>query len=213
MCSDECPGYYQTLGHTKEECDLLKSSQLTPAVRGGSSPSSGLNSDLASLEFIKNLYELIVILRILLMRVHRAESYERILLMEDHLEERRLNHKLWHHYETNVVQVLKEKCPSAFIEHYSDDDIQRICGILDVNCFEIGQTPVKARALYPSAFLLAHNCRPNTTHTDHPQTYELILCTSRRVRRQEALTLSYAYTLQVSFIILFPSKIVTTVHF
>lgn len=155
----------------------------------------------AALERIKNLYELIVILRILLMRDTDHESYQRILLMEDHLEERRRNHELWRHYETNVVQVLNEKCPSGFIERHTDHDIQRICGILDVNCFEIGQSPVKARALYPSAFLLAHDCRPNTTHTDDPATYELILRTSRRVRRHEAITLSYAYTLQVCMIL------------
>lgn len=129
------------------------------------------------------------------MKQHSPDLYKRIMLMESHLEMRRKNPELWSHYESNVVTYLRENWHMS--EQFSPEEIHTICGILDVNCFEIGQNFAKARTLYPSAFLLAHDCCPNTSHTDDPKTYEIILRTSRAVKKGEALTLSYAYTLQV----------------
>lgn len=68
---------------------------------------------------------------------------------------------------------------------------------ISVNCFEIGQNGSRARALYDEAFLLAHDCSANTSHTDNPKNYEMTIRVTRDVRKGEAITLSYAYTLQV----------------
>lgn len=66
-----------------------------------------------------------------------------------------------------------------------------------VNCFEIGQNGSRARALYDEAFLLAHDCSANTSHTDNPTNYEMTIRVTRDVPKGDAITLSYAYTLQV----------------
>lgn len=66
-----------------------------------------------------------------------------------------------------------------------------------VNCFEIGQNGSRARALYDEAFLLAHDCSANTSHTDNPANYEMTVRVTRNVPKGDAITLSYAYTLQV----------------
>jgi hypothetical protein len=65
-----------------------------------------------------------------------------------------------------------------------------------VNAFEVGQLGASIRGLYPKAFLLAHDCTSNTTHTDDAKR-RLIVRAAQRIRRGEAITLSYAYTLQV----------------
>ncbi|XP_068158972.1 SET domain-containing protein SmydA-8 isoform X1 [Drosophila tropicalis] len=143
---------------------------------------------------VRDLYELIMIVRILLMRQNSPEQYALVMRMESHSEERRGNATLWQHYEEKVVKRLIELWQLGDLAEAQQ--VHEICGILDVNCFEIGQNGAKARTLYPSAFLLAHDCSPNTAHTDDPGTYAILLRTSRRVHEQEALTLSYAYTLQ-----------------
>uniref|UniRef100_A0A1I8NZ76 SET domain-containing protein n=1 Tax=Stomoxys calcitrans TaxID=35570 RepID=A0A1I8NZ76_STOCA len=183
MCGPNCRGNNHPKGHTFAECDLFKKENAAAPLTPTASP-----------EQVKNLYELVLVVRILLLKKLHPELYERIMIMESHLEMRKKNSELWSHYESNVVTYLREKWHLA--EQFSTEEIHTVCGILDVNCFEIGQNFAKARTLYPSAFLLAHDCCPNTAHTDDPETYDIILRTSRNVRKDETITLSYAYTLQ-----------------
>ncbi|EDV44517.1 uncharacterized protein Dana_GF20287 [Drosophila ananassae] len=184
LCRDSCPGIHQPHGHTSEECQLYGERRAVAA---------GLLTDRTGPAEVRDLYELVMIVRILLLRQRDPEQFAAIERMESHTEERRKNQVLWQHYEQKVVQRLREVWQ---LEDLQPEQIHQVCGILDVNCFEIGQNGAKARTLYPSAFLLAHDCSPNTAHTDHPESYAIILRTSRRVREREALTLSYAYTLQ-----------------
>lgn len=185
MCGADCRGLHKTTGHIAEECELYKKANAAAPLTATASPIQ-----------VKNLYELVLIVRILLKKYHNPELYASIMIMESHMELRKKNAELWSHYESNVVTYLREKWQLA--EQFTSKEIHMVCGILDVNCFEIGQNFAKARTLYPSAFLLAHDCCPNTSHTDDPETYDIILRTSRSVEKDEAITLSYAYTLQVS---------------
>ncbi|XP_017852999.1 SET domain-containing protein SmydA-8 [Drosophila busckii] len=188
MCSAKCGGMQRPTGHTSAECAFYAEHRAQTAEQ--------LNSKASPAE-VRDLYELVLIIRIMLLQQLAPEQYKRIRQMESHTQQRRLNATLWQHYEKNVVQRLRADWQLA--ERWTAEELHEICGILDVNCFEIGQRGAKARTLYPSAFLLAHDCRPNTSHTDDPQSYAILLRTSRRVREQEPLTLSYAYTLQGSF--------------
>lgn len=184
MCGPKCRGVYQTNGHTVEECAFLAQNDSSKNLQTSS-----------SLNVIKNLYELIFIVRVLLMKKHNPDKYEIIMKMESHLEMRKENKDLWKHYEKNVVERLRNEWKGT---DFSEFEIHKICGIVDVNCFEIGQMGAKARGLFPIAFLLAHDCRPNTSHTDDPETYAIIVRTSTVITKGEAITISYAYTLQVS---------------
>ncbi|XP_053962707.1 SET domain-containing protein SmydA-8 [Anastrepha ludens] len=183
MCGPQCRGLHQPTGHTVQECELLCKHNIGTA----------LSAAYGQVDMVKNYYELILIARILLYKQTAPDKYADILQMESHTELRKGNSELWQHYEENVVQRLQRDWGMSAV---SAADIHTICGILDVNCFEIGQNSAKARSLYKSAFLLAHDCCPNTAHTDDPQTYAIILRTSRPIRKDEGITLSYAYTLQ-----------------
>ncbi|EDX02031.1 SET domain-containing protein SmydA-8 isoform X2 [Drosophila yakuba] len=184
LCGITCTGLKHRHGHTETECQLFGERR---AVAGE------LLTERAGPAEVRDLYELVMIVRILLLRQHDPEQFALIARMESHTEERRQNAVLWRHYEEKVVQRLRVTWQ---LEDLEAEQVHDVCGILDVNCFEIGQNGAKARTLYPSAFLLAHDCTPNTAHTDDPRSFEILLRTSRRVREREALTLSYAYTLQ-----------------
>uniref|UniRef100_T1P8T7 SET domain protein n=1 Tax=Musca domestica TaxID=7370 RepID=T1P8T7_MUSDO len=183
MCGAQCRGLGKDTGHTAVECELFTRENTAAPLTPDASPVK-----------VKNLYELVLVARILLQKEQNPELYGRIMVMESHLEMRQKNPELWSHYESNVVKYLRENWHLA--ERFTSAEIHTVCGILDVNCFEIGQNLAKARTLCPSAFLLAHDCCPNTSHTDDPETFDIILRTSRAVRKGEAITLSYAYTLQ-----------------
>ncbi|EDW66288.2 SET domain-containing protein SmydA-8 isoform X2 [Drosophila virilis] len=185
LCGASCRGMQQRrLGHTEEECEIYGQRR-------------GLAAELltthATPDQVRDLYELVLIVRIALLRHLTPDLYAQIRRMESHTAARRENATLWQHYEQKVVRRLRDDWQ---LQQLEAAELHEICGILDVNCFEIGQHGAKARTLYPSAFLLAHDCSPNTAHTDDPLSYAILLRTSRAVREQETLTLSYAYTLQ-----------------
>lgn len=86
-------------------------------------------------------------------------------------------------------------------DEFSDEEIHDICGILEVNCFEVGGSKngfSPARALYDVAYLLCHDCVPCTNHTDDPVSHTLTIRSTRVVKKGETISLSYAYTLQVT---------------
>jgi hypothetical protein len=67
---------------------------------------------------------------------------------------------------------------------------------LQVNAFEVGQDGLSIRALYPHAFYMAHDCVPNTGHTDD-QHFRLWVRASTKICEGSSINLSYAYTFQV----------------
>lgn len=67
---------------------------------------------------------------------------------------------------------------------------------LQVNAFEVGQEGVSIRALYPQAFYMAHDCVPNTGHTDD-KNFRLRVKVSTKIHKGSPIYLSYAYTFQV----------------
>lgn len=185
LCSAECRGIGHINGHTSYECKFLKETNSAVELIA--------NTNLTA---IKNLYEIILPLRILQMKTHCPENYKQILTMEPHLKLRRLNTVLWEHYQTNIVTKFLVEWK---VKEYTEEEIHTVCGIIDVNCFEIGQKSVKARAVYPSAFLLSHDCVPNTSHTDHPESFSIMLRSSQKIKKGEPITLSYSYTLQGTY--------------
>lgn len=182
LCSSECPGIKSENGHNDIECKLFKE-----------------NFHIAELLYdckgkdIRLLYEVILPLRCLLLKTSNTTKWQNIMKMEAHNDIRRKIPSLWGRNQEVIVNRLKN---SWNIKAFTDEEIHTICGVIEVNCFEIGQLGSKARAIYPSAFLLSHDCSPNTTHTDHPITHAMTIRLTRPLLKSEAITLSYAYTFQ-----------------
>lgn len=86
--------------------------------------------------------------------------------MEYHAEARK-NSEIWKADQTNIIGYLQGPCKLK--DRFSEDLIQQVCGILDVNAFE-GRTSdgYSIRCLFPSTALMAHSCVPNTSHSILP---------------------------------------------
>lgn len=181
LCSSRCNGYKTPLGHSTWECSLLRERRVADNLEK-SSPLSAM-------------YDLIGPLRCLLLQKHDPPRWQQLTQMEAHNELRRTaTPALWERNQRHICDRLRHvwKC----VDDFSDELIHTVCGYLEVNCFEIGQNGAKARAMYPEAFLLSHDCSPNTTHSDHPISHNLTVRVTRDLNPGDSITLSYAYTLQ-----------------
>lgn len=108
---------------------------------------------------------------------------------------------LWTRNQEVIVNRIRNQWK---LTEFSEEEVHTVCGILEVNCFEVGgRNGTSARALFPEAYLMCHDCVPNTNHTDDPITHELTVRTTKAMKKGEVISLSYAYTLQVLIIFCF----------
>ncbi|XP_053686070.1 SET domain-containing protein SmydA-8-like [Sabethes cyaneus] len=144
------PLCYECVGHNESECDFYQDSNL-------------------DINFLFNHFNVVTVVRCLLLFPNNRPKFDEMMRMEAHLEARR-GSEIWNIHEQCVVRPLLES--SAFQKHtdldLTGELIQRICGILDVNAFEIRANVDNqginylARALYPKTALMTHNCVSNT---------------------------------------------------
>nr|XP_049702787.1 SET domain-containing protein SmydA-8 isoform X1 [Helicoverpa armigera]XP_049702791.1 SET domain-containing protein SmydA-8 isoform X1 [Helicoverpa armigera]XP_049702794.1 SET domain-containing protein SmydA-8 isoform X1 [Helicoverpa armigera] len=177
MCSSSCPGSGKYTGHSTYECETLK----------------GIPPDYSKLEDLKDSYQALMPLRCLLLKTADPAKWAALSAMEAHNELRRARGDIWPINEKNVVQRFKK-----WKLQYEDQEIHTVCGILEVNAFEVGGSGANARALYDRAYLLAHDCTPSTTHTDAERVPGRPLTIRASVPHQagDLISLCYAYTLQ-----------------
>lgn len=177
LCSISCHGKGRYTGHSIQECQVLK--KVPP--------------DYNDLEDLKDCYHAIMPLRCLLLKLH-PDKWETLMRMEPHNEMRRARGDIWPVNEKLVVDRIVKK----WRFDYDIEEIHTICGILEVNAFEVGGSSVSARALYDKAYLLSHSCTPSTTHTDAEVALRRPLTIRAAVPHKagEMISLCYAYTLQ-----------------
>lgn len=139
------------------------------------------------------MYEAILPLRCLLLKSHDSPRWTQLNEMEAHTEIRKNIKTLWSRNQTQLVDRIRNEWK---MKQFSEEEIHRVIGYIEVNCFEVGQNGAKARAMYPNAFLLAHDCRSNTSHCDEPITHKMNIMATVPINKGDAITLSYAYLLQ-----------------
>lgn len=183
LCGPKCRGIKKQLGHSAYECTALREHRVADFLVD--------NTD----KEISQMYEAILVLRCLLLREHRADTWDKLIEMEAHNNIRRDLPALWNRNQNVIVDRIIQKW--GFGE-YSIEDVHTVCGILEVNSFEVGRVGKRARALFPEAFLISHDCCPNTTHTDHPRQYTIAIRMTKDLKEGEMISLSYSYTLMVS---------------
>uniref|UniRef100_A0A182W898 SET domain-containing protein n=1 Tax=Anopheles minimus TaxID=112268 RepID=A0A182W898_9DIPT len=121
--------------------------------------------------FLFDHFNIITPIRCLLLYRSDRQKYDELLAMESHCDSRR-GTEIWLIHEQYVVE------PMLYEEAFQQIDdlvvtaelLQRICGVLDVNTFEIRgnmdsqgvQMNNLARGLYPRTSLMTHNCQTNT---------------------------------------------------
>ncbi|XP_068913242.1 SET domain-containing protein SmydA-8-like isoform X2 [Tenebrio molitor] len=181
LCSHKCRGLGKKYGHSDVECAVLKTTRSAQML------------EYNELEKMRPHFNAIVPLRCLLLKETDPQAYEGLMKMETHNEIRRNIPDLW---RTNQITVVNRIVEDWGLKEYTEEEVHSICGILEVNSFEIGQQGVNIRGLYPTAFLMSHDCVPNTNHIDEENTFRLTVRASTEIAPGEMITLSYAYTLQ-----------------
>lgn len=127
--------------------------------------------------------------------------WEKIIRLEAHLEARR-GTNVWKDREENIINVLKSlEIIDKAEENNFFELLQRLCGILDVNSFEL-RSPGSLdnsllRGLYLEAALMAHDCRGNT-HLTVDDDFLLTIYASRPIDEGEIISFNYTSSLLVS---------------
>ncbi|XP_055627614.1 SET domain-containing protein SmydA-8 [Toxorhynchites rutilus septentrionalis] len=181
ICSQDCNGLAAHKPHRRLECIPLKEHNVSKILE----KSSAVN--------VKLMYEAIFALRCLLLKKVDPEKYEHLLKMDPLNELREQISDLWKRNQQTIVARIRDEWQ---FEEFSEREIHTVCGIIEVNSFQIGPNNVHARALYPEAFYLMHDCTPNTTHTDDLESQILSVRLTKDLKADDPITLSYSYTLQ-----------------
>jgi len=140
---------------------------------------------------INMMYACITVLRALALQDGPRKIWEDYTKFDSHLQER---------IKTPVYnKVNKEKVVFFIhrylnIQRYSDLEILEACGKLDTNCFEIKQNGLNLRAMYRTACIMSHDCKPNTRHTFDPDN-AINIYTTRPIKKGEVITATYTNSL------------------
>ncbi|XP_063701599.1 SET domain-containing protein SmydA-8-like [Culicoides brevitarsis] len=172
----------EKLAHTEFECDLI--------VKNNAKFFGTIDQHGACLQL-----DCILPLRVLMAKDRDEARWKaEVAEMEDHEKERKAK-PTWNADLQNIVKYIRGplKC-----EQYSEELIQKVLGILEVNAFEaVSSTGYAIRVLYPKLAILSHNCVPNTTHTIFMnEGYRMTARTTVDVAKGEELFSNYTYLSQ-----------------
>ena len=131
ICTEKCQNKLKR--HSENECLLVKDIQD------------------------KNPNQWLTVLRVLNLRKSKPEAWNKFLILEDHIENRK-NCPIMKRNKSSVWNILKTFVPEL-VEDLTYEDIMKICGILDSNCFRIDKNGT--RGLFLATSMLNHNCLPN----------------------------------------------------
>lgn len=142
-------------------------------------------------------------LRCFLVRKYNPQKWDEFIQLEPHLDKRR-NTWIWNMHKVGVQKVLET---AGYLNQLDIDEeiVQKICGILDVNSFEVrpveSQNGLNAseclRGVYLQAALMAHDCIGNT-HLAVDDNFTLVIHASRTISKGETIFFNYSNALLVS---------------
>ncbi|XP_034190876.2 SET domain-containing protein SmydA-8 [Osmia lignaria lignaria] len=177
LCGPGCEE--QSKHHTPYECDTFK------------------NNKKLSSDNIGEIIGILLPLRLWFLNQTDPELWKRIETMEAHMDERR-NTSVWRDREINVINVMKALHLIPEDDASIPDHLQQMCGILDVNTFELrspgGLDGLLLRGLYVAASFMAHDCRGNT-HLTVDDDFQLTVYASLPIKENEAILFNYTSSL------------------
>lgn len=166
MCSPEC---HQKDLHAKE-CGIL----AQDVKRVGPPTSLGVTPR----------YDMILVLRCLLLRESNPTIWDRLMTMESHVDARREQQEPYH---MAGVRFLTEVLNCGF----DADTVHRVRGIMITNCINIrGSKGEHLRGIYPNIALLNHSCLPNLTIRSDVNN-ALYIRTAVAIKKGDPLVFSY----------------------
>lgn len=147
LCSEKCA---RAPAH-RAECDITK-------LKKG--------SKVTVRNFLQThpIYQCVTALRCLYLRDSNPVMWERLLSLESHCEERKKTPR----YEGDRTTIAQFVRRFFCMQDFDEEEILRICGIIQVNGHEVPVTDPPHVAVYDEASLLEHSCRPNCSKSFSP---------------------------------------------
>lgn len=133
---------------------------------------------------LNEMFECITPLRCLWLKKSDPRKWDELMSMESHLEERKKS-KATELDKCNVIDFVRGYLK---FQDFTDEELYKICGILEVNGFEIPAPNFVG--LYGRACLLEHSCLPNTLRTFDVE-MNVIIRAAVDIKKGEHLTTSY----------------------
>jgi hypothetical protein len=111
-------------------------------------------------------YSCIAPLRLLALKKSDPDTWQRIQLLMDHDEERRMETIHWKMFQVNVVDFLIKVCGFDF---FTEADVFRVLGIIRTNSLHVQHEylmnqDVSARAVFPTFSFCSHSCVSNAKY-------------------------------------------------
>jgi len=145
------------------------------------------------------MYECIIVLRALLLQKTNPTKYKALMSLESHMEDRR-GTEIWQKTQENVIDVMKKTLGVMVFEaiypemDFSDETIQKIQGILETNKKEIRLAASDVEALYITACLMEHSCRPNVKIT-FEKDFSITVRAGRDITEGEHISTMYSHAM------------------
>lgn len=181
FCIENC----NSNGHQEDECILFST-----------------NDKITTEELMLNC-QIIMPLRCLLLKNRHPLLWKTLMELESHADKRR-DTAIWRNHKMNVEDILL-KLNLIIEEDMKTELIQKVCGILDVNSFELrapgfgpGSVPHPAecvRGIYLQAALMAHDCLGNT-HLSVDDRYNLAIHSCVAIPVGKPILFNYTNALQ-----------------
>ncbi len=135
------------------------------------------------------VYQFIAPLRYLCLPPSDRERLDKLV---SHLEQRR-NTEIFRLVEHNIANFMRN---GLKLTQFDSETIQRVCGILDTNSFEIRfRGRVSTRGLYPTASLMNHECIANTRHVFDPDDWRIRILAMKEIQAGERISATYTQSL------------------
>ncbi|KAJ9593991.1 hypothetical protein L9F63_014586, partial [Diploptera punctata] len=173
VCSEECA---RSQAH-RPECDITKFKK---------------GSKVSVRNFLQDhpMYQSVTVLRYLYQRNSNPMLWDKLQTLESHCEQRKKLPK----YEEDRVTVAQFVRRFFNCQDFTEEEILRICGILQVNGHEVPVTEPGHVAVYEEASILEHSCRPNCAKSFTSEG-GLVVHTLEPVLKGQHLSISYTDTL------------------
>lgn len=168
ICSKNCQN---NINH-KNECDLTVARGSKVSLKQFFSPHP--------------TYQCVTTLRCLMMKETKVETWDKLIELESHCEERR-GSVLWLNDREGVAKFIQRffKCSK-----WSEEEILKMAGIVQINGHEVPLTEPPHVSIYYLASFLEHSCNANLTKTFTPKG-EIILWTIGHIKKGEHLSICY----------------------
>ncbi|XP_059048714.1 SET domain-containing protein SmydA-8 [Achroia grisella] len=176
MCGPEC----EKADIHKLECKIMSDRKYRCAIK------------YEQVDKTEAAYCVIAPLRVLLMKNSNPLQFENVMSLESHLEDKK---------DTPLYLVLRANLVTFIVQvlgmEFDEETILKVASIFDMNALDVRSTDgsKRSRAIYVTASMLNHSCKPNTRHIFLDDDYKIAIIATLPISKGDIITTSYTQAL------------------